>query len=474
MLRQQETGGGTVTSQDDMSAMIARVADRHDVPLAVLLAVMASLFKSGARPNLARLEQLLGRKAREVVALRRRLGQVGKDPVVGEARSKAARALESGQFIDVERALAQLELHFFGGMTDLSTMPADRRIAAGETRSDRAATALLDLTPTACREAAQRYAEAAAIVGVADVARSRELALRQGDALARIGEDFGDRTGFEAAIEHFRRLLGGLDNFDDTLAWATVQERLARALSGLAALTGDEARQIEALDCCRTALEDLRHEQAPLLWRALKMRFGRIAIPLAERREDEALLEEAISALATALARWNRDGDEARWLEAEQLISRARAALGGRTSDLALLERAFNGFNRVVKTVDRTREPLRWAELQDQMGGVLAAMGERYSEPVVLEEAVAAFGSALEERRRERSPQLWAASAASQGLASMQLAARRKDTGLAQQALLQIASAVEAMREAGHGAEAAALQKKLILAGSLAETMSRR
>jgi hypothetical protein len=108
------------------------------------------------------------------------------------------------------------------------------------------------------------------------------------------------------------------------------------------------------------------------------------------------------------------------------------------------------------------------------MGGVLAAMGERYREPVVLEEAVAAFGAALEERRRDRSPQLWAASAASQGLASMQLAARRKDPGMAQQAFMQIAAAVEAMREAGHSADVATLQKKLVLAGSLAEGMRKR
>ena len=462
-----------MTSQTDMSAMIARVAERHDVPLAVLLAVMASFVKSGARANLARLEQLLARKAREVVALRRRFSPPSQDRVVDEARRKASRALESGQFAEVERALAQLELHFFGGMTDLSTMPADRRIAAGETRSDRAATALMDLTQGACREAAQRYGEAAAIIGLADIPRSRDLALRQGDALARIGEDFGDPAGFEEAIVHFRRLLAGLDMRDDTVAWAAVQERLARTLADLGQATGNEAQLTQALACCRAALEDLRHDQAPLLWRALKLRFARIAIPLAEAREDDALLEEAISALATALARWNRDGDEVRWLEAEQLISRGRAALGRRTSDLALLERAFNGFNRVAKTVNRQREPLRWAELQDQMGGVLAAMGERYSESVVLEEAVAAFDAALEERRRDRSPQLWAASAANQGLASMQLAARRKDQGLAQRALLQIAAAVEAMREAGNGAEVAALQKKLIQAGSLAEAMSR-
>ncbi len=236
-----------MTSQTDMSAMIARIADRHDVPLAVLLATMASLVKSGVRPNLARLEQLLGRKAREVVALRRRLSPPSQDPVVDEARRKASRALEAGQFAEIERALAQLELHFFGGMTDLSTMPADRRVAAGETRSDRAATALLDLTPAACKEAAQRYAEAAAIIGTANLDRSREFALRQGDSLARIGEDFADPAGFEAAIAHFRTLLSRLDNFDDTIAWATVQERLARALAGLAQLTGDDKRLDEAI-----------------------------------------------------------------------------------------------------------------------------------------------------------------------------------------------------------------------------------
>lgn len=462
-----------MTTQDDMSAMIARIAERHDVPLAVLLAIVASLVKGGTRPNRTKLEQQLTRKAKEVLALRHRLRRLAEGAGVAERRATAARALEAAEFGEVDRALAQLELQIFGGMTDLAAMPQDRRIAAGETRADRGATTMLELTPKACREAAQRYAEAAAIIGAADIARSRELALIQGNALARIGEDFADRTGFEAAIAHYRGLLAGLDNFEDTVAWAAVQERLGVALAGLSALTGDGALLDEAAACYRTALEDLRREQAPTLWRALKIRFGRIAVTLGEAREDDALLEEAITALGTALAVWDRKSDEARWLEAEHLISRARAALGRRQNDLALLERAFNGFNRVAKAVDRAREPLRWAELQDQMGGVLAAMGERYSEPVVLEEAIAAFGSALEERRRDTTPQLWATSSANQGLASMKLAARLKDPALAQRAFMQIAAAVEAMREAGHSAEAAALQKKLVIAGGVVEAMAK-
>ncbi|PTM40198.1 hypothetical protein [Bosea sp. 124] len=462
-----------MTTQDDMSTVIARIAERHDVPLGVLLAIVASLVKGGTRPNRAKLEQQLTRKAKEVLALRRRLQRPADDAGVAERRATAARALEAGQFGEIDRALAQLELQFFGGMTDLAAMPQDRRLAAGETRADRGATTMLELTPKAYREAAQRYAEATAIIGTANLARSRELSLVQGNALARIGEDFADPAGFEAAIAHYRSLLAGLDNFEDTVAWAAVQERLGMALAGLAALTGNESLLDQATSCYLTALEDLRREQAPALWRALKVRLARIAVTLGESREDEALLEEAITALATALAVWERKSDEARWLEAEHMISRARAALGRRRNDLALLERAFNGFNRVTQTVDRAREPLRWAELQDQMGGVLAAMGERYAEPVVLEEAIAAFGSALEERRRETSPQLWAASSANQGLASMKLAARLKDPTLAQRAFMQIAAAVEAMREAGHSANAAELQKKLVIAGGLAEAMGK-
>ena len=462
-----------MTTQDDISAIIARIAERHAVPLAVLLAVVASLVKGGAKPNWTRLEPQLTRKAREVQALRRRLSRPADDATVIERRAVAARALEAGQFADIERALAQIELLFFGGMTDLGAMPKERRIAAGETRADRAATAMLELTPTACREAAQRYAEAAAIIGAADLARSRELALVQGNVLARVGEDFADPAGYEAAIAHYRGLLAGLDNFEDTVAWAAVQERLGLALAGLSALTGDAALLDEAAACYLAALDDLKREQAPALWRALKVRFARIAVALGESREDEVLLEDAIAALATALAVWDRKSDEARWLEAEQLTARARSALGIHRKDLALLERAFNGFNRVAQAIDRTREPLRWAELQDQMGSVLAAMGDRYSEPVVLEEAITAFGLALEERRRETYPRLWAESSANQGLASIKLAARLKDPALAQQAFMQIATAVEAMREAGHGTDAAALQKKLVVAGGVVEAMAK-
>ncbi|WP_439499676.1 hypothetical protein [Bosea sp. (in: a-proteobacteria)] len=418
-----------------------------------------------ARPS----EALLDRKAADFLTLAERLEEPLGDEETRRLRSEAASALAAGRFADADKALAQAELHSIGGSTDLSGLPLARRLLIGENRADRAAVSFLRTAPDAYREAAGRYGEASALIGLAEIDRSRIVALAQATVLIRISEDFGARDGYDAAVTVLRRLLEGLDSLAETVAFAGAQDALATALEGLADIAGEADLRIEALARCRAGLEDLRREEAPLLWHALKVRFGRLAVTLGEAREDDALLEEAVAALATVLAVWDRSRDEARWLEAEHMISRARAALGGRRNDLALLERAFNGFNRVAKAVDRAREPLRWAELQDQMGGVLAAMGERYSEPVVLEEAIAAFAAALEERRRETVPLLWATSSANQALATMRLAERHKDPALTKQALTQIAVAIEAMRSAGFTANAVAFQRRLAAMAALAQ-----
>lgn len=414
-------------------------------------------------------ESLLDRKANDFLALMARLGMALGDAEIKRLRGEAAEAIAAGRFAEADKSLAQAELHAIGGSTDLSTLPLERRLLIGENRADRAALSFLRTTAEAYREAAARYGEASALIGLAAVDRSRDAALDQAKALARISEDFGGRDGYDAAIASLRRLLEGLDSLADTIAFAGAQEALGATLDKLAVLTGDVGLLGEALAHCRAGLEDLRHDEAPALWRALKLRFGKLAVNLGVSQKDDNLLEEAVATYATALAVWKRSDDEARWLEAEHMISRARATLGRRRSDLSLLERAFNGFNRVAAATDRSRDPMRWAELQDQMGGVLAAMGERYSEPVVIEEAIAAFSAALEEYRQERTPLLWAQTSANQAEAMLQLARRNKDTPLAQQALAQLMTATEAVRLAPNGSMLAAdLQKRLGAAGAIA------
>jgi hypothetical protein len=453
-----------VKTPDDIAALIARVAGRHGLPPVALAAMIADWLRrsDAAAPD----EALLDRKALDLLALARRLAAPLDDPEIGRMRAEAASALAAGRLADADKALAQAELRAIGGSTDLSTLPVERRLLIGENRADRAALSFLRTTSDSYREAAARYGEASALIGLADIERSRVAALEQAKALARASEDFGGRDGYDAAIASLRRLIEGLDSLADTVAFAGAQEALAAALEGLADLTGTTDLCADALACCEAGLEDLRRDMAPPLWQALKLRFGRLAVTTGLARGDDGLLEEAIAAFAHVFAVWDRGSDEARWLQAEHMISRARAALGGRRNDLALLERAFNGLNRVAKTIDRAREPLRWAELQDQMGGVLVSMGERYSEPVVLEEAIAAFTAALEERRRETVPLLWAQTLGNQAEAMLRLAQRSKDKALAQNALAQLMTAAGAARQAAErSAIAVDLQKRLAAAG---------
>ncbi len=452
---------------DDIAALIARVAGRHGLPPVALAAMIADwLRRSGsAAPD----EALLDRKALDLLALAGRLATPLDDIEIGRLRSEAALALAAGRLAEADKALAQAELRAIGGSTDLSALSVERRLLIGENRADRAALSFLRTTPDSYREAAARYGEASALIGLADIERSRAAALDQAKALARASEDLGGRDGYDAAIATLRRLIEGLDSVADTVAFAGAQEALAAALEGLADLTGTADLRADALAHCEAGMEDLRRDEAPLLWQALKLRFGRLAVTIGLARADDGLLEDAIAAFATVFAVWDRGSDEARWLEAEHMISRARAALGGRRNDLALLERAFNGLNRVAKAVDRVREPLRWAELQDQMGGVLGAMGERYSEPVVLEEAIAAFTAALEERRRESVPLLWAQTLGNQAEAMLRLAQRSKDKALAQRALAQLVTAADAAHQAAErNPITVELQKRLVAAGALA------
>jgi hypothetical protein len=413
-------------------------------------------------------EALLDRKAADFLALARRLTTSLDDTEIRRLRAEAAAAIAAGRPGEADKALARTELHLIGSVTDLSALSPASRLRIGESRADRAALSFLRMAPEAYREAAARYGEASALIGLVDIERSRQVALDQARTLARLSEDFGGRDGYDAAAAVLRRLLEGLDSLEDTVAFAEAQEALASVLEGLAAATQDKAFQGEALAQCRLGLEHFHHQEAPLLWRALKLRLGRLALILGKRQQDEGLLEEAIAAFATVLAGWDRGSDETRWLEAEHMIARARTVLGSRRNDLALLERAFNSLSRVAGAIDRSREPLRWAELQDQMGSVLSAMGERYSEPVVIEEAIAAFAIALEERPRETQPLLWAQTRMAQAEAMLQLARRGKDPALAQQALAQMVEAVETARKSGDGAVASGLQKRLAAAGELA------
>jgi len=462
-----------VTKPHDLAAVIARVSQRYQVPRDILLAIVAPVVKDLASADPDGLERKLTRRVPDIRTLRAHLARPSADTVLAGWRQTAAAACEAGRLAELDKALAQAELHILGGLAGLAELPAERRIAAGEVRADRGTTSLLQLAPEGFREASRRFAEAAAIVGLADPDRSHELALRQADALSRLGEEFADRAGYEAAIAHLRTLLTGLDNFDDTLRWAATQERLGLALVGLGALTGDTALLRKAASCYRTTLEDLRPDHAKPLWIRLQRHLGTLALQFGEADGDVGLIEEAVEAFRAALPAMDRAADAQGWARTQFDLGRALSVLGRKTHGMASLEAAFNALQAASEHWTHEASPERWADIQDRMGSVLVAMGGSYSETVVLEEAIAAYGRALDIRQRQTAPLLWANSSANQGEAMMLLARRRKDLVLAQQALAQMATAVEAAGAVGSKAGIAELQKKLVAAGAIAQDLAR-
>ena len=459
---------------EDLAAVLARISQRHDIPHGVLTGVVAPAARSGDVALLAGLEQKLARRVADIRLLRARLAAPSPDAALTKWRQSAALALEAGQLSEVDRTLAQAELQILGGLSDLSELSAARRIAVGETRADRATASLLDLSPQAGRESAKRFAEAAAIIGLADSARSHALALRQADVLKRIGEEFRDRAGFDSAIAHLRILLSGLDNLDDTLAWAETQERLGLTLAGLASLSGEPALLDEAAGCYRAALDDLRCEQAKPLWRRLQTHLGTLALQKGEATQDHALIEEAVAALTAARSVIDAADDPQNAVRLEYNLARALAAEGQHSGSIANLEAAFNGFQTVSKSWTRELHPDIWADVQDRSGTVLRLMGQSYREPVVLEEAIAAFDRALEIRLPSSAPKLWAMTAASRAETLLRLAERQRDLPMAQQALGELMKVVEALRAAGCAPEAAEMQKRLVTAGQAAATLAQR
>lgn len=456
----------------ELASILARVAQHGGAPPALLLGVLASMGEASGKPDFSRIEHNLLRKADDFRALRARLlTPLGLDAEFDRLRAEAVRALAEGRLAEADRTLAQAEQRNLDGMSAADKMSKERLLIAARGRADRGATALLQLNPKAYRDAAERFAEAALIAESAEAERGRVYALMQADALARIGADFRDRSGFAASITHLRAMLAKLDNFEQTVPWAEAQLRLARSLTGLAYLEPGTATLREAADIYRATLEDLRQADAPRLWTTLQSRLGEVLARRGESEGDAALLAESVDAFRAALAGTTQADMPREWVRLQFEFGKALVSLGLRASGASALEAAVNCFKLVLAQRKRESVPLDWAEVQDRIGFALAGLSAHYREEVVLEEAIAAYDSALEERRREMVPALWAQSAGSRAEARLRLAGRLSDRALAERAASELVVAIETLRGLGQASEAKRFEPRLVEAGALIQQL---
>lgn len=456
----------------NLSGILARVSQREGVPPTLLLGILASMGAASGKPDFTRIEHDLLRKAGDFLALRGRLQTPsGRVPEIDALRSGAAQALEQGRLAEADRLLAQAEQRNLDETTAGDAATRERLLLAAAYRTDRGDVAMLRLTPQAYRDAATRYAEAALIAASTDPALARVLGWKQADALARLGADFRDRSGFSSAIAHLQALLAKLDPWREPVHFAEIRLRLGRSITGLSHLDADIGQLRHAAEIYRETLEDLPRDKAPGLWATLQGRLGEALARLGEHDDDAEQLEQSVAALRAAIAGIDRQRLPREWARQQFELGKTYVALGLRASGAAALESAVNCFNLVLQDWTRALTPLDWADVQDRIGAALTGLAAYYREPVVLEEAIAACDAALLERRRETVPTLWAKTVANRGEARLRLAALTRERAQAELAATELMQAVETLRGLSLAEVARPMEPLLIRAATLVKTL---
>jgi tetratricopeptide (TPR) repeat protein len=419
-----------------LDEILAHVAGKENVPLETLRALLAEMGEAAPLADPKEIEQKLKDKAKEFKELTERLNRLSNaDPEVLQLRQAAATALSLGRFVEADGHLAAAEARDLAGLEDLEAFAKVKRLSAAESRSERAAAAMLRVNSQAYAEAVAHYAEAARMAATADAMVARDYAEKQGQSLVALGSEFGRNSALLEAIAHFRRLLSASSQRDDPLQWALTQMNLGNALCTLGERESGTGRLEEAVAAYRAALTECAQERAPLQWATTQMNLGIVLRALGERESGTGRLEEAVAAYRAALTEWTQEGVPLQWATAQMNLGNALSTLGEREGGTGRLEEAVAAYRAALTERTQERDPLQWATTQNNLGNALFTLGGRESGTGRLEEAIAAHRAALTEWTQERVPLQWATTQMNLGNALSTLGERESGTGRLEEAV---------------------------------------
>jgi tetratricopeptide (TPR) repeat protein len=486
---------------------LARIAEEKGVPIAPLRAVLEKL--GAAEIAIEDIPKRLAAAADELLVLRQDLKRLRNDrPELAAIRDQALALVDAGE-LDAARAALNRGREAARALRE-ETSRSEAEFLADEAR--------IDHLQLAYRNAAQKNAEAAALVAPFDREAEWQYLLRQASELGDHGNEFGDNQALVEAIGVSRRALSLAPRPLRPLDWALTQNNLGSALWTLGGRESGTARLEEAVAAYRDALQERTRERVPLDWAMTQNNLGIALAGLGERESGTASLEQAVAAYRDALQERTRERVPLDWAMTQNNLGNSLQRLGGRESGTAWLEEAVAAYREALKEYTRERTPLQWATTQSNLGGALKKLGARESGTASLEQAVAAYRDALQERTRERVPLDWAmtqnnlgnalgtlgarasgtarleeavaayrdalmeitrervpldwaATTGNQGVALRFLAERRADLAMAELALTQITAAFQSCSEAHHEPNAAYFDAQLPAARALVERL---
>jgi tetratricopeptide (TPR) repeat protein len=402
---------------EKLDALMTQIAREKGVEIAPLRIILSKLGEAGVSDQeiSARLDKAVG----ELIELRSQLSRLNNDrPEFAVIRDQALAHIDQGDFDAARTALVRGRESARALRESVSNTEAE--FLADEAR--------IDHLQLAYRAAAEKFAQAAALVAPIDRDAWSKYVMKQGRELFAHGREFGDNSALLEAIAIHRSALDLVPQEHAPLDWAAMQDGLGNALAVLGEREADSARLEQAVAAYHAALTERTRRRVPLDWATTQTHLGTALAMLGRRESGTARLKEAVAAYRAALKESSRTRAPRDWATTQNNLGTALSVLGERERGTARLKEAVAVYHAVLKEWTLERVPFDWALTQSSLGNTLRMIGEREGGASRLEEAVAAFHAALKVWTRERAPLDWAMTQNNLGGALVRLSERESGT----------------------------------------------
>jgi tetratricopeptide (TPR) repeat protein len=412
-------------------------AQSKSVPLAPLQTLLAKLIDAGVSD--AEIPNRLLVAAEQLEALRASLanwhdGGPGHEQICSEALA----CVDSGDFYSASEVLRRgREARW---MFPMATCHEEAEFYARE--------AMIDHMQLQFCAAAEKYANAGALVADAGGNDAWRFLIAKARELCEDGREFGTRENMLLAIEIYHRALGLVGREQSPLDWAETKLNLGDALLLLGESNKDSKPLREAVEAYLAALEEWTLDRAPLDWAKAQNHLGNALQRLGEQENDPERLRQAAEAYRAALAECTKENAPFERAQACNRLGDILAVLGVEEGDGERLKEAVKAYREALDGVDRKLAPLDWAMTQNNLGKALEALGESETGTGtgtgLLHQAVAAYQAALEERCRDLAPSSWATTNANLGNALVEIAERENNNAMLEDAASAYRDALKA------------------------------
>ena len=181
----------------------------------------------------------------------------------------------------------------------------------------------------------------------------------------------------------------------EPLAWAEAQNRLGNILGALGQQQHDTTLYEKAIECFKSALEELSQEKSPLDWAETQSNLGTALLALGRQESDAKIINKAIDAYTDALLEWTRKETPEAWSLTMHNLGSAFHEHGKRLQGNRQFQKSVVSYKNALAEFDADNHALELVATHNNRGAVLHNLGESEENPERLDEAIRSYETAL-------------------------------------------------------------------------------